>query len=127
MLAGRVRYIGVFWTCTVALLVVWAVYVTRAPAALFIAVTGVSGFAAASAGRFLLPMTIEADPSRRTTMQSGTVQILAGAVGPLLAALVVGEKDAHGVLLMAAILAVFALIVVTGLHRTAHAARLRAG
>ena len=43
-LAGRVRYIGVFWACTVALFVVWAVYLTQAPAPLFIAVTGVSGF-----------------------------------------------------------------------------------
>jgi hypothetical protein len=127
VLAGRVRYIGVFWTCTVALLVVWAVYATRAPAALFIAITGVSGFCSGFGAPFLVPMTIEADPSRRAAMQSGAAQILAAALGPLLAALVVGEKDVHGVLYMSAALALFALVVVSGLHRTAHAARLRAG
>jgi hypothetical protein len=125
VLAGRVRYIGVFWTCTVALLVVWAVYATRAPAALFVAVTGVSGFCSGFGAPFLVPMTIEADPSRRAAMQSGAAQILAAALGPLLAALVVGEKDVHGVLYMSVALALFALVVVTGLHRTAHAARLR--
>jgi hypothetical protein len=126
VLAGRVRYITVFWGCTLALLVTWGVYSQSAPTLLFIAVTGVSGFCSGLGGPFLVPMTIEADPSRRAAMQSGAVQILAAALGPFLAALAVGDRDAHGVLILAAALAIPALVVVTGLHRTAHAARLRA-
>ncbi len=126
VLAGRVRYIFVFWACTVALLATWAVYSVSAPAQLFIAFTGVGGVCGGLGGPFLIPMTIEADPSRRAAMQSGAVQLLAAALGPLLAALVVGERDAHGVLVLAAVLALAALAVVTGLHRTAHAERLRA-
>jgi len=118
VLAGRVRYITVFWGCTGALLFTWGVYEVSAPAALFIAVTGVSGFCGGFGGPFLVPMTIEADPSRRTAMQSGAVQLLAAALGPLLAALVVGDRDAHGVLVLSAALAILALVLVTGLHRT---------
>ena len=123
ILAGRVRYIAIFWTVTAALFGVWTVYALHAPAALFVAVTGVSGLCTGLAGPFLVPMTVEADPTRRAAMQSGAVQLLAGALGPLLAALVVGERDAHGVLLLSAALALTGLVVATALHRIAHGER----
>jgi hypothetical protein len=55
-------------------------------------------------------------------MQSGAVQLLAGAFGPLVAALVVGERQAHGVLFLAGALLVVSLVVMVTLHR---ASRLR--
>ena len=117
VLAGRVRYIAVFWACAVALFSTWAVYALGAPAGLFIAVTGLAGVCGGLGGPFLVPMTIEADPSRRAAVQSGAVQLLAGALGPLLAALVVSERDAHGVLMLAAALLVAGLAIIMGLHR----------
>jgi hypothetical protein len=78
------------------------------------------------AGPFLLPMTIEADPSRRATMQSGAVQLLAGAFGPLLASFTVGEGSAHGVLYLGGVLLLLALAVITGLHWVARSERGRA-
>ncbi len=125
-LAGRVRYVTIFWVCTSGLLAAWAIFSLHTPAALFIGVQGLSGICQAMGAPFLVPMTIEADPSRRTAMQSGAVQLLAGAVGPLLAALVVGERQSHGVLILAAAVLVTAMAVVFGLHRTAHARRSRA-
>jgi hypothetical protein len=125
ILAGRVRYISIFWFCTVALLVNWAVYAISGPAGLFIAMAGLGGLCGGLGPPFLVPMTIEADPSRRTAMQSGAAQLLAGALGPFLAALVVGEQDAHGVLVLCAALLITALLGVMGLHRNAHAARMK--
>ena len=122
VIAGRVRYITVFWVCATAFTATWGVYLLHAPAWLFIAMTGLSGVAAYVAAPFLLPMTVEADPSRRATMQSGTVQLLAGALGPLLAALSVSDRDLHGVLFLAIFLQGVGLAVATGLHRTHRAA-----
>jgi hypothetical protein len=125
VMAGRVRYITVFWGCGLAFLATWAAYALASPAWVFVGVSGVAGLCTMLAGPFLLPMTIEADPSRRATMQSGTVQILAGALGPLLAASVVGDRDAHGVLILGGALLVAGLAVVTGLHRIAGIERRR--
>jgi hypothetical protein len=124
ILAGRVRYITVFWGCAVAFLAIWATYAVGAPAGLFVAVSGVSGLCSMLAGPFLVPMTIEADPSRGAAMQSGAVQLLAGALGPLLASFVVGDRDAHGVLFLGAGLMLLAVAVITTLHRMAHADRV---
>ena len=123
VLAGRVRYITIFWLCTAVFLTTWAVYAFKAPAALFLAVSGAAGVCAMLAAPFLLPMTIEADPSRRATMQSGAVQLLAGALGPLLASFAVGEGDTHGVLYLGGTLLLIGLAVVTGLHWVARTER----
>lgn len=125
VLAGRVRYITVFWICAAVFLTTWAVYAMNAPASLFLAVSGAAGVCGMLAGPFLLPMTIEADPSRRATMQSGAVQLLAGALGPLLASFAVGARDLHGVLYLGAALLLLGLGIITGLHWAARADRTR--
>jgi|SRR5579859_369598 len=125
-LAGRVRYVTIFWVCTAGMLAAWAIFALKAPGPLFIAVQGLAGICQSLGAPFLVPMTIEADPSRRTAMQSGAAQLLAGAVGPLLAAFVVGERDAHGVLLLAAMILITAMAVVFGLHRSAATRQRRA-
>jgi hypothetical protein len=117
-LAGRIRYITVFWACAAVFLGTWAAYAVHAPAWLFIAMTGLSGVAAFVAGPFLVPMTVEADPSRRAAMQSGAVQLLAGAFGPFLASMAVTEHSVHGVLILAVGLQGAGLAVATTLHRT---------
>ncbi|MGH6910344.1 MAG: hypothetical protein ACREE0_15030 [Phenylobacterium sp.] len=126
VLAGRVRYITIFWLCTTVFLTTWVVYALKAPAALFLAVSGAAGVCAMLAAPFLLPMTIEADPSRRATMQSGAVQLLAGALGPFLASFAVGEQNVHGVLYLGGVLLLLGLAVVTALHWVARSERVRA-
>jgi len=117
LLAGRVRYIAVFGICGAVFLATWAVYAIPAPAWLFVAMSGLAGLAAFVAGPFLVTMTVEADPSRRAAMQSGAVQLLAGALGPLLAALTVTDRDVHGVLLLGVVLQLTGLGIATALHR----------
>jgi MFS family permease len=118
-LAGRVRYITVFWICAAVFVATWLTYAVHAPAWLFIAMSGLAGLAAFVAGPFLVPMTIEADPSRRAAMQSGAVQLLAGAFGPLLASFAVSNQNVHGVLILALGLQGVGLTVATLLHRHA--------
>jgi hypothetical protein len=125
VLAGRARYITVFWSCSAVFLATWVVYALRAPAALFLLFSGLSGVAAMLAAPFLLPMTIEADPSRRATMQSGAVQLLAGAFGPLLASFTVGDGGVHGVLYLGASLLLLSLAVISGLYWAARTGRAR--
>jgi hypothetical protein len=120
-LAGRVRYITVFWTCAAVFLATWGAYATHAPPWLFVTMTGLSGLAAFVAGPFLVPMTVEADPTRRAAMQSGAIQLLAGAVGPLLASFTVTNHNVHGVLVLAVVLQGAGLAVATTLHRVVQA------
>jgi len=121
VLAGRLRYITVFYACAVVFVATWLTYSLQAPAWLFIAMTGLAGLASFVAGPFLVPMTIEADPSRRAAMQSGAVQLLAGAFGPLLASFAVSDQSVRGVLVLAVVLQVLGLAVATVLHRQVHA------
>lgn len=122
VIAGRVGYLVVFLACAVVFYATWGVYGTATPGWLFLTMCGLSGFAAFIAGPFLVPMTVEADPSRRAAMQSGAVQLLAGAFGPLLASQVVNEGNTHGVLVLAAVLQAVGLALAVILHRMARAA-----
>jgi len=123
VLAGRVRYVAVFGVCSVVFLATWTVYGATASAGAFMLMAGFSGASVMLAGPFLVPMTIEADPSRRAAMQSGAVQLLAGAMGPFLASLVVSDSNVHGVLALSAGLLLTSLAVIAVLHRTALAER----
>jgi hypothetical protein len=116
-LAGRARWIVVFLATTVAIAAAWAVYASHPPAWLFVAAAGTAGLAAFVANPFLVPMTVEADPSRRAAAQSGPVQLLAGAFGPFAAALVVRGRDASGVLVLGAGLLLAGLALIVLVHR----------
>jgi hypothetical protein len=101
-LAGRVRYYTVFIAVTVAYLVTWTVLALRQPAWTFVADNALAGVAGLLLAPFLVPMMIDADPSRRSAVQSGAAQLLGGALGPLLASAVVSEQQSRGVLWLGA-------------------------
>jgi hypothetical protein len=115
-LAGRARYFTIFIVTSVTDLAVWWVFGQHIPAWLFITANAAGGFVGLLLGPFLVPMTIDADPSRRAAMQSGAAQLLGAAGGPLLASLVVGDRDVHGVLWMAVFLLFAGLAVVAWLR-----------
>jgi hypothetical protein len=98
LLAGRVRYFTVFLFASAVYLVAWTVLGLRQPGWLFVADNAAAGVAGLFLAPFLVPMLIDADPSRRAALQSGAAQLLGGALGPLLASRVVDERDVHGVL-----------------------------
>ncbi len=122
LLAGRVRYFTVFIMTSLVYLTVWSLFARHVPPWLFIGANAMAGLFGLFLGPFLVPMTIDADPSRRAAMQSGAAQLLGGALGPFLASRVVGEGDVHGVLWLGAGLLLSGLSGVTWLRFTARRA-----
>jgi len=118
VMAGRVRYLPVFVCVTIGFLGVWIVFGLHPPALGFILADAVAGAVALLVGPFLVPMVIEADPSRRSAMQSAGAQALGGAAGPLMAFAVVGNRDVHGVLWLGAALLLTGLAIIAWLHFT---------
>ena len=116
--AGRVRWFHVFVAVTAIDLAAWRLFAVPGPAWLFVAANATAGFAAVFLAPFLVPMTIEADPSRRAAVQGGAAQLIGGALGPALAAVTVSEANAHGALWLGGGLVVLGLAVVAWLHLT---------
>lgn len=98
LLAGKVRYFTVFVMVSTATLGVWWIFGHIAPGWLFIGANTFAGFTSIFLAPFLVPFTIEADPSRRAAVQSGAAQLLGGALGPLMASWFVSDADVRGVL-----------------------------
>ncbi|HEX3918502.1 MAG TPA: hypothetical protein VHW60_14290 [Caulobacteraceae bacterium] len=124
-MAGRLRWFHVFLLATAANLVVWWLFGQHIPGWVFIAANALSGVTSIFLAPFLVPMTIEADPSRRAAVQSGAAQLIGGALGPALAAAVVSDANVHGALWLGAGLMLAGLATVGWLHfthgRAAHA------
>jgi hypothetical protein len=114
--AGKVRYFTAFLAGTAVFLGTWAVFAMHAPAWGFIAANTAGGFASVFVAPFLVPMTIEADPSRRAALQSAGAQLFAGALGPLAAARIVSDNDVHGALALGVAFLLVGMSVITLLH-----------
>jgi hypothetical protein len=119
VIAGRANFLDVLLFSGLTLLAALAIYAVKAPAWLFIGASAAIGFCALLVMPFMVPMAIRADPSRRAAVQLGGAQLLGGAVGPVLASLVVAPHDAHGSLVLSAVLLVASLGLVFWLNRSA--------
>jgi MFS family permease len=117
-LAGRVRWFHVFLLTTATSLVVWWLFGQHIPAWLFIGANALAGFTGLLLSPFLVPFTIDADPSRRAAVQSGAAQLLGGAAGPFLASRLISDQDIHGSLWLGAGLLLVGLAIVAWLHVT---------
>jgi hypothetical protein len=122
-LAGRIHWFTVFCFSTFLFVSGWFTLTIQPPAWLFIAANAWIGLVIVLIGPFLVPMTIEADPSRRTAMQSGATQLLAGALGPLLASFIVSDADVYGAVWLGTGLILSGLALMGALHVTALRAR----
>jgi hypothetical protein len=119
--AGRVKYFTVFVVVAASTLGVWYVFGRTAPGWLFIAANTLAGLTGLYLSPFLVPFTIEADPSRRAALQSGAAQLLGGALGPWMASWVVSDQDVRGVLWLGAALLLIGLAGVAALRFTRRA------
>ena len=116
-ISGRVKFLDVLLFSALVLLGSLGVYAIRAPAWLFIAASASIGFCALLIMPFIVPMTIKADPSRRAAVQIGGTQLLGGAMGPVLASLVVSPGDVRGAVGLGAALLIASLCTIFGLNR----------
>ena len=117
-LAGRAKYFPVLVIGSAVILAAYLVYAFHSPAALFVGATAFLGFIGVFTNPFYVPMTIDADPTRRTAVQNGAVQILGGALGPLLASRVVSDANARGSILLGGTLIVIGTMLVIWLRMT---------
>ncbi len=115
-LAGRIHYLPVFAVGALLFLGIWTVWSLPVPGWVFIASDGVAGFLYMLMLPFLVPMVIEADPSRRAAVLSGAAQVLAGAAGPLASSFVISDGNMHGVLYLGGTLIVSGTLMMAGLH-----------
>ncbi|AYV49301.1 MFS transporter [Caulobacter flavus] len=117
-LAGRLSWFLSLTLGVLATAACLAVFATLPPAPAFLAASGLFGFAWLFASPFLTPLAIEADPSRRAALLGPGASLLGCAVGPLLAALIVGEHDVRPAVWLAGALAAVTLALILGLHLT---------
>ena len=118
LLAGRIRWLWALVSCALADLAIFAGFAVFAEPLPFIALTGALGFAWLFAIPFLVPMTIEADPTRRAALLIGGAQLIGGSLGPLFASFFVTDADARGALIFASACVIVAGAIVLGLHAT---------
>jgi hypothetical protein len=118
VLAGHVRYFTVFVVAAVVLVLSWAVFLMQPPAWGFIAANAAGGFVSILIAAFVVPMAIEADPSRRAAVLGGSTQILAGALGPFAASFVVADDNVRGAIFIGAVSLFAGLALIAGLHFT---------
>jgi hypothetical protein len=115
-LAGHLRYLTAFLIVTPLLIGSWVLFVIHPPAWLFVFANAAAGGLSLFILPFFVPMTIEADTSRSAASQSAGAQLLASALGPLMASMAVSGRDAYGVLLLGDALLIAGLVIIGGLH-----------
>jgi len=118
-MAGHVRYFTVFIASSAVMLAGWAVFLLHPPAWAFVTVNAAGGFVGILVSAFLVPMLIEADPSRKAAVLGGSTQVLAGALGPFATSFVVADNDVHSAITLGAVSLVIGLALIAGLHFTA--------
>jgi hypothetical protein len=118
-LAGHIRYFTAFVAATITFLAVWTVFLLHPPGWAFIAANAAGGLMGLFMAPFLVPMTIEADPSRRAAVQSGGTQVLASAIGPFATSFVVGDTDVHGAIFLGSAGLLVGIALIAALHFTA--------
>jgi hypothetical protein len=115
-LSGRVRYGQVFLFAGVVCLASYGVYLSVANPWVFALCAGVTGYAGMLVTPFFVPMSLDADPTRRTATMAGGAQLLGAAMGPLAAAGATGHIE--GVLGLSALWVVISVSVASWLSAT---------
>lgn len=118
VLAGRISWFWTLLACALIDLGVFAGFALLPEASTFVALASVMGFVWLFATPFLVPMTIEADPSRRAALLIGGAQLVGGSLGPLFASFFVTDADARGALMFGGVALSAAALIVLALHLT---------
>ena len=117
LLAGRINWL---WTTLIAAVVnvglLIGFYNLPDPQT-FLILSGAFGFLWIFILPFLVPMVIEADPTRRAAVLIGGAQVLGGSFGPFFASLLVTEADSRGAILFGGVCLVVAVVLAFGLHQ----------
>ncbi|MEP7004921.1 MAG: hypothetical protein ABI810_02990 [Sphingomonas bacterium] len=116
LIVGRVKAFWVVLTVAAMNLVLLALFGNGPAAPLFLAATAMFGFLWMFIMPFQLELVIIADPTRRAATLIGGAQLIGSSLGPLLASLVVDEKQLGNVLWMGAACILASTLIVVGLQ-----------
>jgi hypothetical protein len=118
LVAGRLKWFSVFLVCALVDLAMVALLGLRPGAWLFLADAAVFGFIWIFILPFMVPMLIEADPSRRSAVLAGGVALLGGSLGPSVVAWMISPEDTSAALWLGAACLMLSLGLATFLHFT---------
>lgn len=114
--AGRLRWFPVFVVCAAVDLGMIALLGTHLSAPLFLIDAAVFGFIWLFILPYLVPMIIEADPTRRSAVFASGVGLLGSSAGPTLAGLIISPDDTRGALWFGAACLLCSLAIAAGLR-----------
>jgi len=114
--AGRLRWFPVFVICAAVDFVMVALLGTRPSALWFLIDAAVFGFIWLFILPFLVPMIIEADPTRRSAVLTSGVGLLGSSLGPTMVGLIVSPDDIQGALWLGAACLLCSLAIATALR-----------
>jgi hypothetical protein len=118
VLAGRVNWL---WTTMTSAALAGAVLIGMASLpgpTMFLVLSGAFGFLWLFVLPFLVPMVIEADPTRRAAVLIGGAQVLGGSFGPFFASMLVTDTDSRGALAFGGACLVVSVLMAFGLHQS---------
>jgi MFS family permease len=114
--AGRLKWFPIFVICAAVDIAMIALLGARPSALLFLVDAAVFGFIWLFILPFLVPMIIEADPSRRSAVLFSGVALLGASAGPTLAGMMIGPDDTRGALWFGAVCLLSSLAIAAGLR-----------
>ncbi|MFT3727424.1 MAG: MFS transporter [Terricaulis sp.] len=117
-LAGRLHWFWALLACFAADIAIFATIASLPSAPVFLAISAVFGFTWLFGIPFLVPLTIEADPTRRAALLIGGAQLIGGSLAPAVASLLVTDTDARGALLFSTVSLMLGSAIVVALHLT---------
>ena len=116
--SGTLRTAPLLFVSGGAYLCIWLVFAFGTGSVVFILAAFGNGLINFFASPYLYPLAIDADPSRRAAMQSGSAQMLGSAVSPLLAAWAIASCGLSGLFLLSCFLLILALAILAWLQAT---------
>lgn len=117
LLAGKLRWLPTILVSSAVIAGCLLIFASLPGPTVFVIAAAVFGFFWLFVMPFLVPMVIEADPTRRAAVLVAGAELLGASLGPLLASFVVTDIDARGVLAFGAAALVLSIAIVLSLHR----------
>ena len=118
LFAGRLKWYPVLVACALVDLATVVVLGMRPTAVVFLIDAAVFGFIWLFILPFMVPMLIEADPSRRAAVLASGVGLLGASVGPIVVTLIIDSDNTRGALWLAVACLVLCLGIGTALRFT---------
>jgi hypothetical protein len=118
LLAGRLSWFPVFVACAAVDFVLVALLGMPINASVFLIDAALFGFIWLFILPFIVPMIIEADPSRRSAVLTSGVALLGASVGPTVVGLIIKPDDTHAALWFGAACLLFSLAIAVVLRFT---------